>query len=57
MHGIAAKIAEEIVMLLQHGDGYSGPRQQVAEHHPRRPTAYNTACGFVSFVRHRRGLF
>ena len=39
MNGIAAEIAEEVGMLLQHDDVDAGARQQKAEHEPARPAA------------------
>jgi hypothetical protein len=46
MHGISAKIAQEIGMLFQYNDGDAGARQQEAEHHPGRTSASDTAGGF-----------
>jgi len=39
MDRIAAKIAQEIAMLLDDGDIDPRPRQKQTEHHARRPTA------------------
>ena len=35
MHGVAAKIAEEVGVLFQHHDVDAGASEQVAEHHAR----------------------
>ena len=43
MHGVAAKIAEEIGVLLQHHDIDPGAPQQIAEHHAGRPAADDAA--------------
>ena len=39
MHGVAAEVAEEVLMLLQHGDRNAGTRQQIPQHHARRSAA------------------
>jgi hypothetical protein len=39
MHGVAAEVAEEIRVLLQHHDIDAGAPQEIAEHHARRPAA------------------
>ena len=39
MHGVAAEVAEEIRMLLQHHDIDAGAPQEIAEHHARRSAA------------------
>ena len=41
MYRIAPEIAEEIGMLLQHQNVDTGPGQQQARHHPRRPSPDN----------------
>ncbi len=43
MHGVAAKVAEEVLVLFQYGDFHASARQQVAEHDAGRPSAYYTA--------------
>ena len=43
MDGVAAKIAEEILILLEHGDVDAGARQQDAEHHAARAAAHDRA--------------
>ncbi len=43
MHGVAAKIAQEIGVLFQHRDLDAGAGQKKAEHHPGRPAADDTA--------------
>ena len=45
MDGVAAKVAQEIRVLLEHDDIDAGARQQEAEHHPGRPAAGNAASG------------
>ena len=52
MDGIAAEIAEEIVVLLEHGDGATVAGQKVAEHHSRGAAAYYAASGDNIFSRH-----
>ena len=44
MNGVAAEIAQEIRVLLQHDDVDPRPRQQQAEHHPGGPAADNAAA-------------
>ena len=43
--GVAAEVAQEIPVLLQHRHVDAGPRQQVARHHAGRPTAGDDASG------------
>ena len=43
MNRVAAEIAEEVRMLLQHHDVDAGARQQEAEHHSRGPAAGDAA--------------
>ena len=43
MDRVAAEIAQEIAVLLQHDDIDAGARQQEAEHHPGRPAAGDAA--------------
>src|SRR5262249_45090590 len=43
MDGVAAEIAEEVGVLLEHDDVDAGARQQEAEHEPARPTADDAA--------------
>ena len=54
MNGVAAKIAQEVGVLLQHHHRHAGARQQKAEHHAGRSPAGNAAGGFDSGFRHRR---
>ena len=54
MHGVAAKIAEEIRMLLQHHDVDAGASEQVTEHHARGPTADDTAAHLHRFTPSHR---
>ena len=39
MNGVAAEIAQEIGMLLEHDDVDAGAREQKAQHEPARPAA------------------
>jgi hypothetical protein len=43
--GVAAEIAQEIGVLLQHDGVDAGARQQRPQHHPRRPAADDAAAG------------
>src|ERR1039457_6406790 len=52
MHRVAAKIAIEVGVLLQHRNFYPGPREQVAQHHAGWPSADNTTSSFDSLVWH-----
>ncbi|HXW28840.1 MAG TPA: hypothetical protein VEK55_05690, partial [Xanthobacteraceae bacterium] len=45
MDGIAAKVAQEIAMLLEHDDINASPRQKEAEHESTRAAAGDTAFG------------
>jgi hypothetical protein len=42
---VAAKVAQEIGVLFQHRHADARPRQQVAQHQPRRAAAGNRAGG------------
>ena len=44
MDGVAAEIAQEIGVLLQHDDVDAGAREQKAEHHAGRPAADDAAA-------------
>ena len=56
MHGVAAKIAEEIRMLFQHHDIDPGAAEQIAQHHAGRSAADDAAADFhVSSVGPFRG--
>ena len=37
MDGVAAKVAQEIAMLLENGGADTGPREQQPEHHSAGP--------------------
>ncbi len=53
MNRIAAEVAQEIRVLLQHHDVDAGASEQQAEHHPGRPAASDAAAGtehFLAFV-------
>ena len=43
MNRVAAEIAQEIGVLLQHHDVDAGARQQQSEHHPGGATARDAA--------------
>ena len=43
MHGVAAEIAKEVLVLFQHHDVHAGARQQKAEHHAGRSAAGDAA--------------
>ncbi len=45
MDGIAAEVAQEIAVLLQHHDPDARARQQEAQHHARRAAAHDAASG------------
>ncbi len=45
MDGVAAEIAQEVGVLLEHDHVDAGARQQEAEHEPARPTADDAATG------------
>jgi hypothetical protein len=58
MNGVAAKIAQEILVLFQNDHFHAGAREQKAEHHSRWSAASNaTAClyslGSLSGLVHR----
>ena len=42
---VAAEVAQEVAVLLQHHDVDTGPCQQVAEHHPGRSATRDDAAG------------
>ena len=44
MDGVAAEIAQEISVLLQHDDIDAGARQQQTQHHAGRTAANDAAC-------------
>ena len=46
MHGVAAKIAEEIGMLFQHHDIDPGAPEQISQHHAGGPAADDAAADF-----------
>ena len=45
MHGVAAEVAQEVAVLLQHHGLHAGARQQEAQHHARRAAAHDAALG------------
>ena len=44
MDGVAAEVAQEVAMLLEHDDVDAGAREQEAEHEPARSASYDTAA-------------
>src|SRR5215203_5027114 len=46
VNGIAAKIAQEILMLFKHNNPHARARQQESEHHPGGATTGDAAGGF-----------
>ncbi len=52
MDGVAAEIAQEIAMLLQHHDRNAGPRQQKAKHHSGGAAAGDAAGGLDLSAHH-----
>ena len=53
MDGVAAEIAQEVAVLLQHDDVDAGARQQEAQHHARRPAAGDAALRGDGLIGHR----
>ena len=51
VHRIAAKIAKEVLVLLEHRDLDACARQQITEHHARRAAAHNAAIRFYEVSR------
>ena len=45
MHRVAAKVAQEVAVLLEHHHIDAGAREQEAEHHAGRPAAGYAAAG------------
>jgi hypothetical protein len=60
MNGVAAKVAVEVLMLLEHDDIDSLACEQQSENDAGRSSPHNTDCGVKSFIhkqlsgRHRR---
>jgi hypothetical protein len=52
MHSVAPEIAEEIVMLFENRDLYSGAGKQVAEHYAGRAATHEATRGFQDAMRH-----
>ena len=44
--GVAAEVAEEVLVLFEDGDVDAGTGEEKAEHHARGTTANDTARGF-----------
>ena len=51
VHGVAAEVAQEVGVLLQHGDLDAGPGQQQPQDHPGGPAADHEA-GRALVIRH-----
>src|SRR5271166_2299684 len=43
MHGVAAKVAIEVLVLFEDGDVHTGAGQQITEHHTGGSSSDNTA--------------
>jgi hypothetical protein len=54
---VAAEIAEEIRVLLQHHNENAGSRQQKSKHHSGRATASDAALRCNSCISHVRPTF
>ena len=52
MDGVAAEVAQEIGVLLQHDDVDACAREQEAEHHPRGAAAGDAALRRTGIHRH-----
>ena len=46
MNGVATEVTEEVLVFLEHRDGDSGAREQIAKHHPGRAAADHAASCF-----------
>jgi 4'-phosphopantetheinyl transferase EntD len=46
MDGVAAEIAQEVLMLLQHDHLYARARKQETQHHASRAAAHNATPRF-----------
>ena len=46
MDGIAAEVAEEVLVFFEHGDAVAVAGEKEAEHHAGRASAYDAAGGF-----------
>src|SRR5215471_12509341 len=56
MHGVAAEIPKEIVVLFEDGDLDTATSQQIAEHHAGRSTADDAAGVLYDLRRHVTSL-
>jgi len=52
MHSVAAEVAQEVGVLLEHQHGHADARQQEPRHHPRRPAADDAARNLARVVGH-----
>ena len=50
MDGVAAEVAQEVGVLLQHHDIDAGAGEQIAEHHAGRPASGDAAASGDDFV-------
>jgi hypothetical protein len=46
VHGVAAKVAEEVLVLFEYGDLNTLAREEIREHHARGSAAHDTATCF-----------
>src|SRR5215475_9031801 len=52
VNSIAAEIAQEVDMLLEHQHAHAGARQQESRHHSCRSAAHDAACSLELVGRH-----
>jgi hypothetical protein len=52
MYRVAAKIAEEVLVLFEHCNLHAPARQKISEHHACGSAAYHAASCLQNFVRH-----
>src|ERR1700758_2365718 len=55
MNGVAAEIAQEVCMLLEHDDVNARARQQKSQHHPCRTSANDATTGLELCVHRLPG--
>ncbi len=51
MDCVTTKIAEEILVLFEHGNSDTLSRKKIAEHHARRPTTHHATSRFQNVWR------
>ena len=54
MHGVAAKVAQKIRVLLQNDGLHAGPPQQVTQHHAGGTASRDTALNLQAVAPFRR---